>query len=173
MKKIVINENNLKPEDIDMVVTRVKALIVNSKGEILLAHNNHTYQFPGGHTEGDETLEACLKREIKEEVGIDVKLNNTPFLQITTFDNNYFNSNKKVESKIYYYKVDTDQEPNIDETRYDELELETDFNLYYIELSNFHSFLLKAIEDGSIDSQIGMETLLVLDEYNEVYGGNL
>ena len=51
MKKIIINDHNLTDEDMEQVVVRVKGMIINSKGKILLAHNNNTYQFPGGHLE--------------------------------------------------------------------------------------------------------------------------
>ena len=72
MKRILINDDNLKIDDLDFEVIRVKGLIINSDGDILIAHNNGTYQFPGGHKEDDETLDDSLEREIKEETGIDV-----------------------------------------------------------------------------------------------------
>ena len=43
MKEIIINENNLKDSDIEKKVVRVKGLLINSSGQILLAHNNNTY----------------------------------------------------------------------------------------------------------------------------------
>ena len=49
MKTIIFNDNNLTDNDIEMRVVRVKGLMFNSSGKILLAHNNNTYQFPGGH----------------------------------------------------------------------------------------------------------------------------
>ncbi len=51
MKKIIINDDHLKDTDVEMRVIRVKGFILNSKNKILLAHNNNTYQFPGGHVE--------------------------------------------------------------------------------------------------------------------------
>ena len=171
MRKLIINDDNLKKEEIDFTVTRVKGIIINSRGDILLCHNNNTYQLPGGHVDDNETLESCLKREIKEETGIDVKLNYPPIMEIITYDSNYFNTGKKVESKIYYFRVDCDEEPNFSETNYDELELETDFNLFYINGSNMSLFLKKCLDDGSIDSSIGREMLLVFEEYEKVYGG--
>lgn len=171
MKRIFINDGNLKEDELDFEVIRVKGLIINSAGDILIAHNNGTYQFPGGHKEDNETLDESLEREIKEETGIDV-VSNGPFMQITTYDPNYFGQNKKVCNKIYYYVIDTDEVPNFSETHYDELECQTEFNLFYISLNKLQEFLNNAIEDKTLDGNIGREMLLVLDEYESLYGGN-
>lgn len=170
MKRILINDDNLKIDDLDFEVIRVKGLIINSDGDILIAHNNGTYQFPGGHKEDDETLDDSLEREIKEETGIDVE-SQGPFMSITTYDSNYFNQNKKVCNKIYYYVINTNETPNFEETHYDELECQTEFNLFYISLNELQEFLNKSIDEGSLDINIGREMLLVLEEYNNLYGG--
>ena len=78
METIIINDNNLTDEDMEKKVIRVKGLIINSKGKILLAHNNNTYQFPGGHLEDDEDMDSCIIREVKEETGIDVVVKEKP-----------------------------------------------------------------------------------------------
>lgn len=171
MKQIIFNDNNLTDEDIELKVVRVKALMINSNGKILLAHNNNTYQFPGGHTEENEDKKDCLKREVMEETGIDLEINEEPFLCITTYDNNYFGSGKKVLNSIYYYRTFTDSLPNLSKTHYDELELATDFNLYYVNFNNLDTFLKNAINDGSIDMNIAKEMIRVVDVYHEVYGG--
>jgi nucleoside triphosphatase len=54
----------------------VGALIVNDKGEILLVRSykwGNKYTVPGGHIELGERSEAAIKREVKEEVGLDVE----------------------------------------------------------------------------------------------------
>lgn len=53
----------------------VGGLIFNSKGEIFLMKSHkwrHKYVVPGGHIELGETMEQALKREIKEETGLDI-----------------------------------------------------------------------------------------------------
>ena len=53
------------------------ALIVNDDGRVLLCESHKwpdIYTVPGGHVELGETVEEALKREIKEEVGLDVKV---------------------------------------------------------------------------------------------------
>lgn len=55
----------------------VGALIVNEEGKILLAKSHKwfdKYTLPGGHIEVGETMEEALKREVKEEVGLDVEV---------------------------------------------------------------------------------------------------
>ena len=170
MKEFVINDDNLTEEDIEMKVIRVKALILNSKGNILLAFNNNTYQFPGGHTSDGEEIDDCIVREIKEEVGIDVEVGD-PFLSIETYDNDYFGTGKKVLNTIYYYRVFTDLEPDFSQTKYDELESKTDFNLFYVDFSHLEEFIVSKIDSNEIDPKIAREMLHVVKEYNKIFGG--
>jgi len=53
----------------------VGALIFNSEGKILLIKSHKwrgKYVIPGGHIELGEKMEEALKREIKEETGLDI-----------------------------------------------------------------------------------------------------
>ena len=170
MKEIIINDYNLTDEEIEKKVVRVKGLIINSNGKILLAHNNNTYQFPGGHKEDDESMNECILREIKEETGINLELKEDPFLCIRTYDNNYFGTGSKVLNSIYYYRFLTDEVPNFEETHYDELELATDFDLFYVRFSDLKEFLQKEDENGNMDSNIAREMCHVVDEYIRMFG---
>ncbi|MBN1626230.1 MAG: 8-oxo-dGTP diphosphatase MutT [Deltaproteobacteria bacterium] len=57
----------------------VTAGLIFKDGRILIAERPRGYhlaglwEFPGGKQEPDETLEECLEREIKEELGIEIK----------------------------------------------------------------------------------------------------
>ncbi len=55
----------------------VTAAVIEKDGKILIARRKHpfmghSWEFPGGKLEDNETLEECLKREIHEELGIDI-----------------------------------------------------------------------------------------------------
>lgn len=173
MKKIFINDDNLEIEDLDYEVIRVKGLVVNSRDEVLIAFNNNTYQFPGGHVELDEDKEMALIREIKEETGIGIKSVSGPFMEIVTYAKKYFGSDKNVCNRIFYYRVLSDDTPNLEETNYDELEKQSEFGLFYVHIDDLEHFLHNCLENGTIDESIGREMLLVLEEYNYLFGGVL
>jgi 8-oxo-dGTP diphosphatase len=58
----------------------VSAAIISKGNKVLIArrsakkHLAGYWEFPGGKTEDGETDEECLKREIKEELGINIKV---------------------------------------------------------------------------------------------------
>ncbi|HSM62667.1 MAG TPA: (deoxy)nucleoside triphosphate pyrophosphohydrolase, partial [Gillisia sp.] len=59
---------------------KVTCAIIEKDGRILCAQRSEKmklplkWEFPGGKLEGDESLEACLKREIKEELSVESEL---------------------------------------------------------------------------------------------------
>lgn len=171
MREIIFNENNLDDLDVEQTVTRVKGLMINSRGKILLVYNNYTYQFPGGHLKDGEDIDCCIIREIREETGIDVTIDSDPFLCIKTYDNNYFGTNKKTLNVIYYYRIFTDDIPDVRKTSLDPLELSSEFNLYYVKFSNLRNFLKKSADNNMINISILKEMNCVLDVYDEIYGG--
>jgi mutator protein MutT len=60
--------------------TVVAAAIIERDGRLLVTRrvrNTHLeglWEFPGGKCEPDETVEACLRRELREELGVDSRV---------------------------------------------------------------------------------------------------
>ncbi len=55
----------------------VGGLVVNEEGKILLVKSHkwfNNYTLPGGHIELGETMVEAVRREVKEEVGLDVEV---------------------------------------------------------------------------------------------------
>ena len=73
------------------------AVIVCRDGKVLLgkrrnAHGEGTWAFPGGHLEFNESIEACARREVREETGLEIA-----DVRYGTFTNDVF----KPEHKHY------------------------------------------------------------------------
>jgi len=56
------------------------AVITNQQGKVLIDRRKTEgemgglWEFPGGKIEANETIEACIRREIKEELGIEINV---------------------------------------------------------------------------------------------------
>lgn len=166
MKEIIFNHDNLSDNDIDEVVTRTKALLINDKDEITLGYSYKTYQFPGGHLEENEELENCLIREIKEETGIKLKeIKEKPFVKIVYYSKNYRNSGKNRKNEIYYYVIRTNEKYDLNNISLDEWEQEGNFNIKVIPIKDLDQILIDSIKDNPINKIIVEEMLTVLQEY--------
>ena len=79
----------------------VAAALTNDKGEILLqkrpmdAQMAGLWEFPGGKIEGNETVQECIKREILEEIGIEIAVDS----HLITIDHTY--SHFRVNLQVY------------------------------------------------------------------------
>jgi len=81
-----------------MIVT---AAIIAKNGKILIAKRKMgKWEFPGGRIEAGENLEECLKRELKEELDVEVK-KIKPFMKVShKYDFGY------VELHVFIVKCD-------------------------------------------------------------------
>lgn len=103
--------------------TRVKAFIINSRKEILLALSRGGCQLPGGHLENGENITEGLLRELEEETGITFENNFTRFFEAQ------YTGNDGYISKVIYHYTFSDKEPNIQSTHYTEQEIEYNFQI--------------------------------------------
>jgi nucleoside triphosphatase len=94
----------------------VGALIVNEEGKILLATSHKwfdKYTLPGGHIEVGESMVDAVKREVKEEVGLDVDVVEMLLVQEAIFAPEFYR--KKHFIFIDFYCKSKDQEVKLDQ----------------------------------------------------------
>ena len=166
MKSIITNEYNLTEDEMTETVKRVKALIINSNNEVLLGYSHHDYQFPGGHVEEGETLLQTVNREILEETGINLNINNKkPFACALGYYKDWPEKGKNRKIEIYYFEIKTDKMPNLNNTSYTENEKEGNFQLRYIPLATIEEELKKNAELYGDSKGIAKGMLELFDIY--------
>lgn len=148
MKTKIINPNNLKNEDLDGVITRVKAFIFNGKN-ILLDQTDLGLMLPGGHVEDGENFDLALIREVEEETGI--KLDNsdliTQFYVVEAYKNNYRNTGKKKMNRLVYYYVQTNKLPDQSKINLTEDEKEHNLKIISVPVNEFENTLILATQN--------------------------
>ena len=133
MKEIIYNYDNMNEDEVNNVIKRAKAVIINSNDEILLGYADKTYQCIGGHVEDGEDECTCLMREIKEESGINLKIKNIkPFLVIKYYSRNYPVEGLNTVTINNYFIIRTELKPNVDDNKLTDYEKEWGYTVKYI-----------------------------------------
>ena len=165
MKEIIYNNDNLNVNDINNVVKRAKAIIVNSKGEILLGCGHNNYQIIGGHVEENETYKDCLIREVKEETGITIDdFDEKVILTIKYYCKDYPSKNLNTLFNANYYVIKTDQKPNMNLINLTENEKEGMFEFKYISKNDVINELVKTFDTCKNKNTL-KDTIYALIEY--------
>lgn len=172
VKVITYNNDNLKDSEVEEIVTRAKALIIDKDKNITLGYSEKSYQFPGGHLEKDETSKKCLIREVKEETGITLEESELEyFMRINHYTRNYRNTNKNRLNIIDYFLVKTDKKPNLEKTSYDKREKEGNYILKEVNINDIEKVLKENIEQNKINKLIVAEMIDVINEYKRRNNG--
>ena len=158
----IINYDHIKESEINDRIIRVKAVMMNSKKEILLAEAYTTIQFPGGHLEEGETLDEGLKREVLEETGIILNDEYKPFFALKYFLKDYPVQGNNRSIEIYYYYIYTDEPYNLDNIYLDDQERNGNFKLAYVPLKKLKKYLLKNPGNLEINKIVTNEMLLAI-----------
>ena len=168
MKDIIYNYDLLKEDDINKIIKRAKAVIVNSKNEVLLGYGSKNYQLIGGHVEDGETLLECLHREILEETGININTKDLkPFIRITYYNKDYPNNSDNSKYIANYYIVNTDIKPDLSKISLTENEKEGMFEFKYIPLDKVLNELEKTLLTCTREGVV-LDTIDVIKEYLKI-----
>ncbi len=164
MKELIFNKDNLKDTEINMILTKVKVIILNRDNKLLLKYCDGIYQFPGGYVEENETLATALKREIKEEIGIEVDTNNMlPFYCIKHYKKNCDEIGINKMSQSYCFLVKTDKKINSENIKDIEHEKIEGYRLEYVSVEDVKKSMKTSISNNVISSTIVKEMLVILE----------
>ena len=170
MEQIIVNKDCIQEKEITEIVKRVKAIIINSKNEILLGYSHNDYQFLGGHVEDGENPIETLNREISEESGISLNLDGAfPIILRKAYYKDYPQIGKNRKNEIYYYVIKTDKAPNLELTNLTDDEKEGNFKLEYIKLDDIEEVIIKNGDKNGNLHGIANEMLEVIKIYKNKF----
>lgn len=165
MKEIIYNYDLLDESDINNIVERVKAIIINSNDEILIGYGDKTYQCVGGHVEAGETLMTALKRELMEESGIVFdNLDLHPFFRVKYYNRNYPSEGLNTLTINNYYVIRSDIKPNDDIRSLTEDEKKWGYVVKYIHKDKILDVLKESLTDAKKKNPV-IDTIEAITEF--------
>lgn len=172
MFEIIYNPRNIK--NVDIEEEKVRVLITNSKNEILVANYNDLYLLPGGKIEKDESIHDALKREVKEEIGVDIKEFN-PLVKIEYYQDAYPTVSKGIYDRkvtTHYFTVNKDIDLTTINNKLSEREKKGNFKLEWINENELKNIIKNDKNDNPRKIYFDKELLQVLEIYKKGLGEN-
>ena len=169
MKEIINNHDNLKEEEINRTVKRAKIVLINDNDEILICNSKNNYFLLGGHVEADESDNVCLTRELAEEAGINIDINDMKlFMSIKYFNRDYPSVGINSASIANYYYLKTNVEPKLDKIELTEEEKSGNFRIEKIHIGKIIDVLTNSL-DMATRRIVVEDTIEVLNEFIKEY----
>jgi len=135
-------ENELKSK------TRIAGIIIKDGKLLLLKGKGHDHLWtPGGKLEEGETHEECLKREFKEEIGVDL-IEAKFFKEYNGFS--FYNPTRKLNQIVYITKVEGNIKPDMEIEDFVWLSKEDFFNKKYKQLPTHEQKIIPDLIEAKI-----------------------
>ena len=164
-KEIIYNYDDLEIKDINNVVRRAKILIETTNNQFILCHSDNNYHLLGGHVESDESDMDCLNREVLEEAGANLKIDNLdPFMTIKYINKDYPKVGLNTFTMANYYYLINDIKPDLANQRLEDKEIQSNFKLEFIDSDKVLDVLKKSLET-STNKNVTQDTIDVIKKY--------
>lgn len=167
------NDDDLKDNEIDEVVTRVKAFIVSSKNNMLIGKDENGYQLLGGNVAPNEDITQALAKHIYNETGIvlDSKDSIEPFYEVRQYNKDYKGSGINRLSDLIYFLVKTDKLPNYKKLKLSERELAEKTPIEVVRRIMFHKLLNEyiATEENILNKTKAKEIMMAFEKMKDIY----
>lgn len=167
------NDDDLKDNEIDEVITRVKAFIISSKKNMIVGNDADGYQLIGGYVDAGDDIVQSLINIIYNESGIllDNKDIIEPFYEIRYYNKDYKGSGNNRLSDLIYFCVKTDKLPNYKKLKLTDKEIAEKMPLDIIRRSAFANEIRAYIENeqNPVNKIKAKELLMAFDKFKEKY----
>ena len=168
------NDDDLKDNEIDQVVTRVRAFIMSSKNNFLITKTDEDgYQLLGTYVDENEDLANALSKAIYKETGIvfDSSDKIEPFFEIRHYNRDYKGSGINRMSDLIYFFIKSDKLPNYKKLKLSQEEIAKMTPVESIPKYNFVKKMKDYIaeEKDTIKQIKTKEILIAYDKLKEMY----
>lgn len=170
-EKIVINDDNLKMNEVNKQNSKVRAILVNDNNEVMVAYYGGVILLPGGSMDKDENVLEALRREIREEIGISYETEDLSFLaELDHFQRNYVSREGATSNllvKTYYF---TGSYKSIDYSNQHltRKEKKDGFRLELIPLEEIEKKVLENQNDNPRNEYFQRELLEIINVYKSI-----
>lgn len=149
MKRIILNEGNLRDEEIEFKRYKARALIIDDNNVVTLCNYRDVYMLPGGKIDSGENTEEGLLRELEEELGLVFNCNDLEELvSVVNIAPNYpvGDSDKYANRACYtdYYVIRTNRKIDKEKVKLTDREKKHNFRIEYIPMDR----IIEVIENN-------------------------
>lgn len=164
---IIINKQS--PNTNYQEYQKVRAIIENQTGEIAISHEAGKIIFPGGKCETNENPKQAIKRELKEELGINFEnINLSEELIIETFYNDYYDFRTKTiiprHTITTYFYGKTNQSINLNNQSLTKDEISQKFKIFFTDKQTLIKLLTESHEEAFNGKYFDEENKIILEE---------
>ena len=169
------NDDNLRDDEIDDVILRVKAFIISSKNNVLIGRDEEGYKLLETTVAADEDIVTKLKNHIYFETGIalDAKDSVEPFYEVRYYNKDYKGTGVNRLSDTIYFLVKSDKLPNYKKLKLKPEEIAKKLPMEILRRSQFVGALNQYIEEEQnvLYKTKVKEILLAFDKLKDIPTG--
>ena len=129
---MLVNNDDLKKEELETVVHKVRAIVFNNEEKLYITDMNSSFNLPGGRVESSEKITDSLIRELREELGIMVSINDIKYIGNFVFYHKDFPGENGVvnrENKVDLFFIKEPQEVDRNNVKLSNYEKHYNFKL--------------------------------------------
>ena len=171
----IVNLSNIKAEDITSYLHKVRVMVFNPNNELFITDMNGSYNLPGGRVENNEDIKTALKRELNEELGISITIDEPIYIGNYHFYHDGFPEKGTTvlrDNEIDLFLIADPKVYHRTKTNITDYEKSQNFVIKFASLENI-SQLLQEKNSNKYKKFTDIELKFLIDKFIEYRKGNI